>query len=73
MAARFVFELHTLRKEEAENLLIDLFREDLGIISSTAEDEEYIQMGQVRVNIDNLATMFKDYYKYQKKLIKKRR
>ena len=72
-AARFVFELHTLRKEEAENLLLDLFREDLGIISSTAEDKEYIQMGQVRINMDNLATMFKDYHKYQKKLIKKRR
>ena len=71
-AARFVFELYTLKKEEAENLLLDLFREDLGIISSTKENEDYIQMGQITINMDNLATMFKDYYKYQKKLIKKR-
>lgn len=72
-ASTFIFELYQLRKEEAENLLIDLFREDLGIISSTSDDEEYIQMGQVKINTDNLALMFKDYYKYQKKVLKKRR
>ena len=72
-ASRFIFELYTLKKEEAQKVLLDLFREDLGIISSTAQDDEYIQMGQVKINVDNLAIMFKDYYKYQKKVLKKRR
>lgn len=72
-AARFVFDLYKLRKEEAENLLVDLFREDLGIISSTNDDDECITMGQVKVNVDNLAVMLKDYYKYQEKVLKKRR
>lgn len=72
-ASKFIFDLYKLRKEEAENLLIELFREDLGIISSTNNDEETITMGQVKINENNLAIMFKDYYKYQEKVLKKRR
>ena len=71
-ASAFIFDLYHIRKEEAENLLLDLFREDLGIISSTNPDEECIKMGQINLTMPNLATMFKDYYKYQKKVLKKR-
>ena len=71
-AAGFIFDLHKIKKEEAENLLLELFREDLGIISSTDPDEECIKMGQINITEDNLATMFKDYYKFHEKVLKKR-
>ena len=73
-AAKFIFDLYKLKKEEAENFLVDLFREDLGIISSTkSENEDSIMMGQVCLNVDNLSIMLKDYYKYQKKVLNKKR
>lgn len=72
-ASRFIFDLYKLNKEEAENLLIDLFNEDLGIFNSTGQDEEYIQMGDLRINLSNLAIMLKNYYKYKEKILNKRR
>ena len=72
-ASRFVFELHELRKEEAEKLLTELFNENLDIISCVDKDDEYIEMGQVKISMDNLAVMLKDYYKYHEKVLKKRR
>lgn len=74
MASNFVFDLYKIKREEAENLLINLFKQDLGIISSTNldDDDEYIKIGQVNMNIQNLAIMFKDYHKFQNKILKKR-
>lgn len=72
-AARFIFELYKISKQEAENLLIELFNQDLGIISSTKENDEYIEIGNVKINADNLAIMFKDNYKYQNKKLKYRK
>ena len=69
-ASRFVFDLYKLNKEEAQKLLIELFNQDLGIISSTKENDEYIKIGNIILNIDNLSIMFKDYYKYQIKKLK---
>ena len=69
-ASAFLFDLYNINKEEATNLFIELFNQDLGIISSTYEDENTIRLGQVVLRMDNLALMLKDYYEYEQKQYK---
>lgn len=68
-ASSFLFDLHKLDKEKAEKIFIELFDQDLGIISSTYESDDTIRMGQVVLRRDNLALMLKDYHKYQVKTL----
>ena len=70
-SADFIMKLYKLREKEATDLLIELFRQDLGIISYDNDDVEIIKIGQISVSRKNLAIMLKDYYKYETEALKR--
>ena len=72
LASRFIFDLYHINKKEAEKLLIELFRQDLGIYSKDIinDEEEIIKMGQINLNIEGLQYMLKDYYLFSNKVLK---
>ena len=72
LASRFIFDLYHINKDEAEELLINLFRQDLGIYSKDVinDEEEIIKMGQINLSIECLQYMLKDYYLFSRKTLK---
>ena len=51
-------------------IVINLFNQDLGIYSSDYENEETIKIGQIVLRRDLLKIMIKDYYEYELKQYK---
>ena len=68
--SNLIFNYYKINKQETEKLLIELFNQDLGIITSDVIPDEYIKLGQVILSKENLALMLRDYYKFEEKKLK---